>query len=42
MYGISQKYGIRLKSLLELNRMTEGNEPLNGQKIWLQELKPVN
>jgi len=36
MYVISQKYGIRLKSLLEMNRMTEGNEPVTGQKIWLQ------
>jgi LysM repeat protein len=36
MYAISQKYGIRLKSLLEMNRMTEGNEPVIGQKIWLQ------
>ena len=42
MYMISQKYGIRLKSLLEMNRMTEGGEPVPGQKIWLQEIKPVN
>jgi LysM repeat protein len=42
MYMISQKYGIRLKSLLEKNRMTEGDEPAPGQKLWLQETKPVN
>jgi hypothetical protein len=33
---------IKLKSLLEMNRMTEGAEPVAGQKIWLQEIKPVN
>jgi LysM repeat protein len=42
MYMISQKYGIRLKSLLEMNRMAEGIEPVAGQKIWLQSEKPVN
>lgn len=42
MYLISQIYGIRLKSLLLLNRMTEGQEPVTGQKIWLRSVKPVN
>jgi LysM repeat protein len=42
MYMISQKYGIRLKSLLEMNRMEEGREPVAGQKIWLRVIKPVN
>ncbi len=42
MYLLSQKYGIKLKSLLEMNRMTEGGEPLPGQKIWLQGIRPVN
>jgi LysM repeat protein len=42
MYMISQKYGIKLKSLLEMNRMVEGSEPAIGQKIWLQTEKPVN
>ena len=42
MYMISQKYGIKLKRLLEMNRMTEGSEPVTGQKIWLQATKPVN
>ncbi|HUV01418.1 MAG TPA: glucosaminidase domain-containing protein [Bacteroidales bacterium] len=42
MHTISQKYGIKLRSLLEMNRMTEETEPLPGQKIWLRETKPVN
>lgn len=42
MHAISQKYGIRLKSLLLMNRMDEGTEPVPGQKIWLREIKPVN
>jgi LysM repeat protein len=42
MYIISQKYGIKLKSLLEMNGMAEGSEPAPGQKIWLQGIKPVN
>lgn len=42
MHMISQKYGIRLKSLLEMNRMEAGVEPSAGQKIWLQTVKPLN
>jgi LysM repeat protein len=42
MHMISQKYGIRLKSLLEMNRMEAGIEPSTGQKIWLQTIKPLN
>jgi LysM repeat protein len=42
MYMISQKYAIRLKSLLEMNGMTEGQEPEPGQKILLQGSKTVN
>jgi LysM repeat protein len=42
MYMISQKYGIKLKSLLEMNRMVDGDEPVAGQKIWLQAIKPAN
>jgi uncharacterized FlgJ-related protein len=42
IYMISQKYGIRLKSLLDLNRMQAGEEPSAGQKIWLKDLKPVD
>lgn len=41
MHAISQKYGVRLKSLLEMNQMVEGYEPVPGQKIWLQPQKTV-
>jgi LysM repeat protein len=42
MYLISQRYGIKVKSLYEMNRMTEGTEPKAGTKIWLRNVKPVN
>ncbi len=42
MHLISQKYAIKLKSLLELNRMTDSVAPVPGQKILLQDIKPVN
>jgi LysM repeat protein len=42
MYLISQRYGIKIKSLLDMNRMTAGNEPETGKKIWLRSLRPVN
>jgi LysM repeat protein len=42
MYIISQRYGIKLKSLYEMNRMDEGTEPEAGKKIWLRSIKPVN
>jgi LysM repeat protein len=41
MYDISQQFGIKLKKLYEMNRMTEGTEPEAGQKIWLRSIKPV-
>ncbi len=41
MYTISQIYGVKLKSLLLMNRMTVGQEPVAGQKIWLRSIKPV-
>jgi hypothetical protein len=41
MYTISQIYGIKLKSLLNMNRMKEGEDPVLGQKIWLRSVKPV-
>ncbi|MBA4321646.1 MAG: hypothetical protein C0408_02395 [Odoribacter sp.] len=41
MYNISQVYGIKFKNLLIMNRMTEGQEPVAGQKIWLRSVKPV-
>jgi LysM repeat protein len=42
MYMISQRYGIKVKSLYEMNRMKEGAEPVAGNKIWLRSIKPVN
>jgi LysM repeat protein len=41
MYAISQQYGIKLKSLLTMNRMVAGQEPSEGQKIWLRSVKPI-
>ncbi|MBN1276518.1 MAG: glucosaminidase domain-containing protein [Bacteroidales bacterium] len=37
MHAISQKYAVKLKSLLEMNRMGKGMEPVAGDKIWLRE-----
>lgn len=42
MYKISQKFGIKLKSLYEMNRMDQGSEPKPGTKLWLRSMKPVN
>ncbi len=37
MYEIAQCFGIKLTNLLARNLMTEGEEPLNGEKIYLKE-----
>jgi len=42
MYSISQKYGIKVKKLYEYNRMKDGDEPSQGDKIWLRTMKPVS
>jgi LysM repeat protein len=42
MYIISQRYGIKLKSLYKMNRMQEATEPPPGTIIWLRNLKPAN
>jgi len=42
MYSISQKYGVKMKSLYEYNRMSEGEETSEGQTVWLRQMKPVN
>ena len=42
MYLISQRYGVKLKSLYKMNRMEEDTEPGPGKKIWLSSAKPVN
>ncbi|MDP4129427.1 MAG: glucosaminidase domain-containing protein [Bacteroidota bacterium] len=36
LYSICQSEGIRYESLLELNRMSPGEEPAAGEKIFLQ------
>jgi len=41
MYLISQKFGIKLKRLYEMNRMEQGTEPEPGKRIWLRSAKPV-
>ena len=41
MYLISQRFGIKLKSLYEMNRMTEGDEPVIGAKLFLRGMSPV-
>ncbi|MDO4763013.1 MAG: glucosaminidase domain-containing protein [Flavobacteriaceae bacterium] len=40
MYDIAQKFGIKLRKLYTKNRMEEGREPVEGQKIYLQSKKP--
>ncbi len=42
MYLISQRFGIKLKSLYKMNRMEENSEPEQGSTIWLRNMKPVN
>lgn len=39
MYSISQRYGVKLKTLYHKNLMAEGTEPVLGQKIWLRKKK---
>ena len=41
MYLISQRFGIKLRNLYEMNRMDAGSEPENGRKLWLRTMKPV-
>jgi LysM repeat protein len=41
MYLISQRFGIKLRKLYEMNRMDDGSEPEAGKKIWLRNIKPV-
>jgi len=42
MHSISQRYGVELEELYEMNRMEEGKQPGPGDKIWLRETKPGN
>lgn len=41
MWDISQKFGIKLSKLLKKNRMYEGDEPKQGEKLFLQKTKPA-
>ena len=42
MHFISQLYGIKLKPLLRRNRMSPGQEPNQGDIIFLRKRKPAN
>lgn len=39
MYDISQKYGVKLKHLYRMNRMMEGEQPIEGSDIYLRKKK---
>jgi len=41
MYLISQRYGIKLKSLYRMNRMQEDSEPETGSTIWLRNINTI-
>ena len=41
MYRISQRFGIKLRKLYEMNRMEDSSELVAGKKIWLRNIKPV-
>jgi LysM repeat protein len=41
MHMLSQRYGIRLRSLYSKNRMKPGTEPETGQRLWLQDNAPI-
>ena len=40
MWDISQKYGIKMKKLLKKNGLFEGDQPNQGDKIYMQKNKP--
>lgn len=40
MHAISQLYGVKLNKLYRKNRMEQGIQPAEGQKIWLRSRKP--
>jgi flagellum-specific peptidoglycan hydrolase FlgJ/LysM repeat protein len=42
VYSISQKFGIKMKSIYDLNRLAVGSEIKPGTKIWLRSMKPVS
>ncbi|WP_375581008.1 LysM peptidoglycan-binding domain-containing protein [Marivirga tractuosa] len=42
MWGISQKYGLKLKKLYRKNRMEPPQEPQVGRVLWLRHNRPAN
>ncbi len=40
MWGVSQKFGIRLTALYKKNRMVYGEEPKPGRVLWLRKTRP--
>ena len=40
MHYISQKYGLKLQPLLKRNRMKSGDEPAEGQTVYLRSKRP--
>ena len=42
MHYIAQRYGLKLKPLLRRNRMHEGDEPAEGQIVYLRNKRPRN
>ena len=40
--GISQQYGLRLKSILSKNRMKKDEALVAGRVLWLQQTRPAN
>ncbi|MBI9035648.1 MAG: glucosaminidase domain-containing protein [Bacteroidales bacterium] len=42
LYSISQRYGIRLKSLLWKNREKTNRQPTQGTTIWLKKRRPAS
>lgn len=41
MHSISQKFGIRLSRLYDLNRMNPGTQPAPGDTLWMRKKKPT-
>lgn len=42
MWDISQKYGIKLNKLYRKNRISVGEQPKTGDKLYLQKTKPAS
>lgn len=42
LWEISQKYGIKLRKILQKNRMSAGEKPEPGRVLWLRFIRPAN